>query len=234
MADRRRQGLCYNCDEQYARGHKCQRLFYLEVSDFVDDDEPPQDAIPAAPEEPLISLHAIAGIRTADTMRVRVSVGNYVMTALLDTGSTHKWGSSPEDQQRRRTIYVFQRRSLALPIVEVFDGADMSNTCPRRAVTTIAPQALALFNGEFSRTASQQFAERVVKEAGNAPEKRIERAYRIAFVRRPTPAQKSLALSFLQKQAQLYARTGRKDADLAALADLCHVLINTNEFLYLD
>ena len=91
MADRRRQGLCYNCDEQYARGHKCQRLFYLEVSDFVDDDEPPQDATPTAPEEPLISLHAIAGIRTADTMRVRVSVGNYVMTALLDTGSTHNF-----------------------------------------------------------------------------------------------------------------------------------------------
>jgi hypothetical protein len=37
MADRRRQGLCYNCDEPYVRGHKCQRLFYLEVTDHIDD-----------------------------------------------------------------------------------------------------------------------------------------------------------------------------------------------------
>jgi hypothetical protein len=32
MAERRRQGLCYNCDELFVRGHHCQRLFYLEVS----------------------------------------------------------------------------------------------------------------------------------------------------------------------------------------------------------
>ena len=49
---------------------------------------------------------------------------------VLSTGSTHKWGSSPEDQQRRRTIYVFQRRSLALPIVEAFDGPDTRKYLP--------------------------------------------------------------------------------------------------------
>jgi hypothetical protein len=35
-----RQGLCYNCDEPYVRGHVCQRLFYLELADFVDNDIP--------------------------------------------------------------------------------------------------------------------------------------------------------------------------------------------------
>jgi len=91
MAEHRRQGLCYNCDEQYACGHKCQRLFYLEVSDFDDDDMTPQADSQPVLEEPLISLHAIAGIRTADTMRVRVSVSNYVLTTLLDSGSTHNF-----------------------------------------------------------------------------------------------------------------------------------------------
>jgi len=70
MADHRRQGPCYNSDEQYARGHKCQRLFYLEVSNFDDDDSPPHDSTQPSTDEPLISLHAIAGIRTVDTMRV--------------------------------------------------------------------------------------------------------------------------------------------------------------------
>lgn len=73
MAERRRQGLCYNCDEPYVRGHKCQRLFYLEVTDFDEQDptelENPQDA---SDMPPLISLHAITGICTAETMQVRV------------------------------------------------------------------------------------------------------------------------------------------------------------------
>ena len=38
MAEHRQQGLCYNCDEQYTRGHKCPRLFYLEVTDADEDD----------------------------------------------------------------------------------------------------------------------------------------------------------------------------------------------------
>ena len=61
MVDRRRQGLCYNCDEQYARGHKRQCLFYLEVSDFDYDDSPPQDTTQPAPDERLILLHIFSG-----------------------------------------------------------------------------------------------------------------------------------------------------------------------------
>jgi hypothetical protein len=178
-----------------------------------------------------------------------------VSDEVLSTGSTHKWGSSPEDEGLRRTIYVFQRRSLVLPIVEAYDGADMNNTCPRRAVTTIAPQALALFNGDFSREESRHFAERVIRDAGDETMRQIERAYQIALVRLPTPAQKSLALDFIRQQVHLHLEDGHsgqqararniadsaapsaealKRANTAALADFCHVLINTNEFIYLD
>lgn len=183
------------------------------------------------------------------------SVYPKVSDEVLSTGSTHKWGSSPEQEGLRRTIYVFQRRSLVLPIVEAFDGADMTNTCPRRAVTTIAPQALALFNGDFTHTESRYFAERVAKEAGDDPGKQIDRAYQIALCRLPTTAQKQTALEFLARQTQLHlnadhqAKAGasvqpaafaapdtraQKEAVRAALIDFCHVLINTNEFIYLD
>ena len=52
MMERRRQGLCYNCDEPYVRGHQCQRLFFLEVSDYTSDGEDgaaagDADALPA-------------------------------------------------------------------------------------------------------------------------------------------------------------------------------------------
>jgi hypothetical protein len=164
------------------------------------------------------------------------SVYPAVSAEVLDTGSTHKWGSSPEDQQRRRTIYVFQRRSLALPLVEAFDGPDMVNTCPRRSTTTIAPQALALFNGAFSREESRYFAERVAREAGTDPNAQIARAYRLAFCRTPSPAETARVRAYLDRRAAMYASAAKNDAEAQnrALSDLCHVLINANEFLYLD
>ena len=166
----------------------------------------------------------------------------HVSDEVLSTGSTHKWGISSEEEGRRRTVYVFQRRSLALPIVEAFDGPDMVNTCPRRATTTIAPQALALFNGEFSRGEAGFFAIRVAKDAGDDVTRQIARAYEIALLRRPTPSQQALAQEFLAKQTRLHLNDAQnnkqsnapKIAQQAALTDLCHVLINTNEFLYLD
>lgn len=65
IEQRRRNGQCYNCDEKYVRGHNrvCARLFLLEIDNDEDDDQhvAPEDA-------PKISLHAIAGVRTRDTM----------------------------------------------------------------------------------------------------------------------------------------------------------------------
>jgi hypothetical protein len=75
MAERRKQGLYYNCDEPYVQGHKCARLFYLEASDYImeeppesDDDEDPPAPTAAEPNPAVISLGAIASIRTEDTM----------------------------------------------------------------------------------------------------------------------------------------------------------------------
>jgi len=44
----RRQGLCYNCDELFVRGHQCKRLFYLESADYLDDDVPAEVAAAVA------------------------------------------------------------------------------------------------------------------------------------------------------------------------------------------
>ena len=164
------------------------------------------------------------------------SVYPAVSDEVLATGSTHKWGSSPEDQQRRRTIYVFQRRSLPLPMVEAFDGPDMVNSCTRRNATTIAPQALTLFNGDFAWGESRRFAERLIKESGDA-NARIEEAYRLALVRRPTSEERTQASAFLDKKRKLHTQEGMTDpkkAEQAAWADFCHVLFNTNEFVYVD
>lgn len=95
MTECRRQGLCYNCHEQYVGCHKCPRLLYLEVSDYdkpgllLPDDEQENE------ETPLIALHAITGIRIEDTMQLKVGIGNHQFTTLVDSRSTHSFISAP-------------------------------------------------------------------------------------------------------------------------------------------
>lgn len=83
MAERHKLGLCYSCDEQYVKGHKCSCLFYLEVSDYIVEeleepgedhaDEPPPASFD--PDTPMIALAAIAGIHTEDTMQLYITMG---------------------------------------------------------------------------------------------------------------------------------------------------------------
>jgi hypothetical protein len=100
MAERRKQGLCYNCDEQYIRGHKYAWLFYLEASDYIVEEPDDADVAPEAPaadwppfnpDAPMISLNAITGIRTEDTMQLYKQIGNEQFVELLDSGSTHNF-----------------------------------------------------------------------------------------------------------------------------------------------
>jgi hypothetical protein len=97
MAEQRKLGLCYNCDEQFVRGHKCTCLFYLEVPDYIveepdePDDDPPTKQPSFDPEKPMISMSAVTSIRACDTMQLRVTIGAHDFTALLDSGSTHNF-----------------------------------------------------------------------------------------------------------------------------------------------
>ena len=139
------------------------------------------------------------------------------------------WGSVTDDDNRRRSIYLFQRRSLTFPLMDVFDGAPMNQSCAARPQTTVAPQALALFNGEFAREAAVHFAARLKQEAGDDPAKQIGRAFQLAFNRVPSKNERATAVNFLREQ------TATRHADTAAaLADFCHVLLNSNELIYAD
>ncbi|MFM1872157.1 MAG: hypothetical protein RL398_1579 [Planctomycetota bacterium] len=150
--------------------------------------------------------------------------------AVLATASRpdDAWGrSSPEDEVRR-TLYVHTKRSLQMPLLVGFDQADTDNSCPVRFATVQPTQALTLWNGEFAH----QEAERMAK--------------RLASVRQDARAQIELGL-------QLVTQRPTRDKDLARLVDVfdvlrrehgksheqalqrvCLVLLNSNEFLYVD
>jgi hypothetical protein len=104
MAKRRKQGLCYNCDDPYVRGHKCPRLFYLEATYFADDETKSTAEEEQDDQDPVASLHAIIGIRTEDTMQLRVALNGQELLALLDTGSTHNFIDCTAAQRSRITL----------------------------------------------------------------------------------------------------------------------------------
>ena len=92
--ERRRLGLCYNCDEKFVRGHNrvCKRLFLLDAA-VEDEEDLMKSSEPTAAEEesPIFSLHAIAGVCFTDTMQLGIDLGGTSLIGLLDSGSTHNF-----------------------------------------------------------------------------------------------------------------------------------------------
>jgi hypothetical protein len=123
----------------------------------------------------------------------------------------------------RRSLYMIYKRNLQLPFMGVFDAPDSLLSCPRREQSTHAPQALEMLNGATSNQLAEVFAERLRKEAGNNSA-RIDRAWRLALGRLPTPKEKALALEFVRE----------KPDEPVVLKELALDVFNLNAFLYVN
>jgi len=139
----------------------------------------------------------------------------------------------PTEQGWRRSVYVEHNRKQNLTILESFDLPRPRPNCLERKQSTVATQALHLLNNQMIYELATLFARRVVREVGTDEAKQIERSYQIALARLPRHDEKQLAMETLDRLKQEWK--GQDDVpDVRALADLCHVLINTAEFIYID
>ncbi|MFO0964398.1 MAG: DUF1549 and DUF1553 domain-containing protein [Gemmataceae bacterium] len=148
------------------------------------------------------------------------------------------WKVSSPEEASRRTVYAFVKRALVVPMLEVLDVCDTTRSSDKRLVTTVAPQALNLFNGDFVQEQSRFFAERLRKEAGDDPERQIDHAFRLALARLPSARERAAIKAFLDQQAKRFAAEA-PDASAAqarceALTQVCRVIFNLNEFVYAE
>jgi len=120
---------------------------------------------------------------------------------------------------QRRSLYRTCIRSGTNPLLDALDCPDPSTTAPARAVTTTPLQALALLNDAFMLRMADRFAQRSREEAGAERAAQINRIYRLAFARDPTPDELTAATEFVARH------------DLAAI---CRVIFNSNEFLFVE
>lgn len=119
----------------------------------------------------------------------------------------------------RRSVYRFAVRTTTHQFLTTLDCPSPANLVPTRNVTTTALQSLALLNNDFMLRQSGYFAQRVQNDAGPETAPQILRAFQLAFGRSPTPLETQAAETLLKSRG---------------LPQVCRMLLNANEFVYVD
>ncbi len=135
----------------------------------------------------------------------------------------------------RRSLYVLARRNYHLSMLGVFDQPAMSTNCANRQQSAVVLQSLTMLNDEFVLEQAAAFADRVKASAGDkSPREQIEQAFCIALGRSPSPRETAWSEELLAQHAAEYAEAKFPSEQIAhkALTHLCHMLLNSNEFLY--
>ena len=119
---------------------------------------------------------------------------------------------------RRRSIYRFVWRGLADPFMEALDFPDLGGLAPARTFSVSSLQALALFNNDFVLEHSAALASRVEAERPSL-EAQVTRAVNLLWLRDPNAAELSDFTGLAREHG---------------LPSLCRVLLNSNEFLFVN
>ncbi len=176
--------------------------------------------------DPTNKLHWRRDIRRLSAEQIRDAALAVSGELQLDAGGPSVSASTP-----RRSVYTRVKRNGSDPVLAAFDLPDGIKSTPERNVTTTPTQALLLINGDWLLKRAQAMAKRV-KRAGD-DEAVVTLAFRTAFGRIPEPEEVTELVAFLNQQAIATGKPGSQ-ARNAALVDLCHGLLNSSGFLYVD
>ena len=125
----------------------------------------------------------------------------------------------PEDERiHRRSIYRFLVRSQPQPFMTTLDCADPSMSVDKRNETVTALQALALLNNRLMLTMAKFMAERV-ETAKHEPQEQVHFAFRLTLARSPTKEELAELTSHMTNHG---------------LVSVCRLLLNLNEFVFVD
>ena len=133
----------------------------------------------------------------------------------------------------RRSIYVQILRGNPLTMLHAYDQPVMETNCTRRNRSTVSTQALTLLNSDAAIQYAAALADRALREAPASPS---SFAFLAALSREPNADELSVLNDFMIVQQARYSTVG-EPADSTrqkALADLCHMLLVSNEFVYVD
>jgi mono/diheme cytochrome c family protein len=142
--------------------------------------------------------------------RIHADKKRYESWKVVDNAGPGTW---------RRMIYQESMRGIDDRMFTAFDRPECGQVTPKRTLSTTPLQALNLFNGDFILTQSTKLAERVQGEAGTDANAQTRRAFSLVLSRLPSAEE-------ARRAATLIAADG--------LPALCRVLLNANEFAFLE
>jgi hypothetical protein len=139
------------------------------------------------------------------------------------------WEKSSLEDQNRRSIYIHVKRSLRVPILANYDAPDPDFTCPVRFTTTQPTQALHMINSEFVQTQAAHFATALGDLENDALAELVARALERALQRQPNAMEISKGVTLIESWMN-DDQLSRKQA----IKNYCLLVLNLNEFVYLD
>jgi hypothetical protein len=144
---------------------------------------------------------------------------------LLPTSQRNKWPllKTEGPDQWRRSVYIYQKRQLLMPMMELFDAPTTTDSCAVRLESTVPTQALVLMNDEFVEEQTAFLAQRTYS---GTLEQTIKRMFILTLSHEADAKRLQQSLDFVK------AREATSTRD-QALADLAHVLLNSSEFIYI-
>jgi hypothetical protein len=149
----------------------------------------------------------------------------------------------PGTTANRRSVYILHRRNYHMTFMRVFDQPIVARNCSGRKASAVVNQSLALLHDDFLFEQSAAVAERIEKRhadgneiIGNeavSAESLVEAAWQIVVGRSPDEEELSLCRGLLDRHEKRFVeKAGISAAKRMALTRLCHMLLNSNEFLY--
>ncbi|RMF38729.1 MAG: DUF1549 domain-containing protein [Planctomycetota bacterium] len=150
-----------------------------------------------------------------------------VVSGMLET---QVGGPSVASEVPRRSIYLKQFRNQNDTFLHGFDMANGLHSVAVRDATTTPLQALLMINGSFALDQARHLAERLISEVGEEPAALAERAFFVAWGRLPSAAEALEVRDYIAGPGG----AGRPEDWRDRLVDVCHVLLNANQFLYVE
>lgn len=143
--------------------------------------------------------------------------------------------SGPLDGAGRRSIYQAVNRNFLNPFMLAFDTPQPATAVGRRSISNVPAQALMLMNNEFVHEQANVWSARLLNEVSGGGDELLAHAFRQAFARTPSDTEAAAFHEF----AQAVAMERNLPADLAlrdpgVVSEICHVLMNQKEFVFLD
>ena len=181
-------------------------------------------------EEIRDSILAVNGSLNREKMfgpSVYVSIPEEVLAGQSRPGAG--WGQSSAEDRVRRSLYIHVKRSLVVPMMANFDGADTDASCPIRFVTTQPTQALGMLNSDFINEQADVFAKYLMQTAGSSIHDQVALGLRRTTQREPSTDEIERGVRLALTLQEKY-----KLSSEAALKQFCVTALNLNEFMYID